>query len=204
MSYRQRLLQSLFFIFPLFAAAVSLAEDAGPTARGMLMTLPPSIFDNTKEGLDEAAKEDLLANGYTEYWEITSETPDEMIMEPRFFDDSAVSLRLFRNQGEGGAIAAIGTTGAPFCSLELWKVDAAGRVVPVDTPPEPAIREFFKKSMRFSDNNHFTVLLCLDGDRLRARPLIWRNGEMTPLEADRDIFFIWNGSGFEKRMTPKR
>lgn len=176
------------------------AEDYGHTARGMFALLPPSIFENTPEGLSEAARQDLLHTGKSEFWEIAGETADVLVLAQLPFRDKSVAFRLFRNDVDGSTEVAVGTLGSPICTVELWRVDGAGRVLPVDTPPEPGINEFFRKKRKRDPGE--TVLVCLGPGGLAARPVFWSKKGITEPEVDYEISYVWSGSGFEKKIRP--
>ena len=119
------------------------AAESEVTARSIFALLPESIFENTPEGLSPQEKQKLLSAGHSEFWEIAGETDDVLVFASMPFRDTAVALRLFRNAVDGSVLAAFGTLGGAVCTLELWRVDASGRAVPVDTPQEPDISAFF-------------------------------------------------------------
>lgn len=195
-----RIMIATVMLIVLSLSGVSRAEDYEPTARGMFALLPPSIFENTAEGLSEEAKQDLLKEGRSEFWEIVGETADVLVLAERTFHDRAVALRLFRNHEDGSTDVAVGTLGEPICTVELWRIDASGRIVPVDTPVEPKIGEFFRKRQRRSSG--YSVLICLGMGGLGARPVIWDKGGFVNPDTDYEISFQWNGKGFEKVRLP--
>lgn len=176
------------------------AEDYGPTARGMFALLPPSIFENTPEGLTEAAKQELLHSGRSDDWEIAGETPDVLVLAQLPFRDRAVAFRLFRNDVDGTSEVAVGTLGVPICTVELWRMDGTGRIIPVDTPPEPDINEFFRKKRKRDPGQ--TVLICLGPGGLAAKPIFWSKKGIIEPQVDYDINFVWNGAKFEKKVSP--
>lgn len=178
------------------------AEDYGATARGLFTMLPPSIFESTPEGLSEADKQEMLATGSCAFWEIAGETPDVMVFASLPLRDKALGLRIFRNDVDGSVEAAVGTIGEPVCSLELWRLDTAGRLVPIDAPEEPKIWEFFKKGRKISKNAHPSVLICLGAGGLVANPVFWDESGRVFLNMDNEISFQWNGHKFEKRIKP--
>lgn len=175
-----------------------MAEDYGYTARGIFTMLPATIFENTPEGLTENDKQELLATGRCDFWELAAETPDVLVFASLPFRERAVALRIFRNNVDGSVEAAIGTLEEPICSVELWRLDTAGRLVPIPTPEEPDAREFFRKGRMVPKNLNPSILICLGEGGLVARPLFWdRHGRLSP-KLDNSISYQWNGSGFEK------
>ena len=94
------------------------------------------------------------------------------------FRDTAVALRLFRNATDGSVLAALGTLGGAVCTLELWKVDASGRIVPVDTPQEPDVSAFFAPGRKMPPDVQATVMICLGLGGLKAQPLFWTSTGM--------------------------
>lgn len=188
----------------LLAAAPALAEDNGMTARGIFAQLPESLFENTAEGLSPAEKQQLLAEGHTEFWEVAGETESVMVFAALPFRDSAVALRLFRNTADGSVEAAIGTLGGPMCTMELWRVDSSGRTVPIDTPPEPDIAEFLGPEQKLPPDVNPTVLICLGLGGLKAQPLFWTSSGMAHVPLAHDISFQWNGKAFEKHILPHK
>lgn len=198
--------QALFLAAALFVLAVledlAVAEDSGPTARGVFAQLPTTIFENTPAGLDEAGKQALLRTGRSTYWEIAGETPDIMVFAELPFQERAVALRLFPNEVEGGALAAIGTLGDPICTVELWNLDSAGRITPVDTPIEPAIGEFFSRRRQPPLEQQNSVLICLGLGGLWAKPVFWSEYGVTEPRVDNEISFLWRGNHLEKVKRP--
>lgn len=191
-----------FIMLLLLLSSAANAEDYGATARGMFVLLPSSIFESTTEGLTEDAKQELLHTGRSEFWEIVGETPDVLVLAERPFRDRSVALRLFRNDMDGSTEVAVGTVGEPVCTVELWRMDASGRIVPADTPQEPKIREFFRKKPRSSQG--YSVLICLGMGGLAAKPVHWDSDGFMEPKTDYDISFQWTGAKFEKRITPKK
>ena len=111
------------------------------TAREIFEQLPSSIFDNTAEGLPDEEKDRLLETGQCEFWEIVGETDDVIAFRALPFRDSAVALRLFRNEENGEILAAIGTLGVPICALEATKMkgcDGIGAALPGAWRPQGA------------------------------------------------------------------
>lgn len=182
--------------------ASALAEDIGPTARGMFAMLPASVFESTPAGLSESDKRELLLTGKSEFWEIAGETANAMIFASLPFRDRAVALRLFRNDREGGADVAIGTLGEPICTVEIWRLDSAGRLKPVDVPQEPEIGEFFRKGKKIPRRVKHATQICLGAGALVARPLFWNKYGMLQAKVDNEISYRWTGSGFEKITRP--
>ncbi|WP_297050671.1 hypothetical protein [uncultured Desulfovibrio sp.] len=200
----QRLLIAILALaMPLVASGPVRAEDNGATARGMFTMLPTSIFETTAEGLSEADKQRLLAEGRTEFWEIAGETSDVLVFASLPFRDRAVGLRLFHNTADGSTEVAVGTLGEPICTVELWRLDASGRVVPIDTPQEPDAREFLGKGEKLPGNVTPTVLICLGLGGLKAVPVFWSSKGQVDVPLRNDVSFQWTGKGFEKRVTPR-
>lgn len=188
----------------LHAPDEALAEDNGMTARGVFSMLPPSIFENTAEGLPKEEKQRLLTEGHSEFWEVAGESEDVIVFSALPFHDSAVALRLFRNVDDGSVQAAIGTLGAAICTLELWRVDDSGRAVPVDTPPEPAISEFLDQGQSLPPDIEPDVLMCLGLGGLKAQPVFWDSRGMTQIPLAHDVSYQWTGRAFVKEVSPHR
>ncbi len=180
------------------------AQAAGsePTARDVFAALPLSIFESTPSGLDETGKQALLLNGHSRYWEIAGETLDVLVLAELPFRERAVALRLFHNEADGGALAAIGTLGDPVCTVELWNLDRQGRITPVDTPVEPPINEFFSRKRRPSLEQQNSVLICLGLGGLWAKPVFWNENGISEPKVDNEISFQWTGSRLEKIARP--
>ena len=177
-------------------------EGGGITARSVFALLPASIFENTPEGLSAAEKQRLLAEGHAEFWEIAGETEDVLVFASLPFRDAAVALRLFRHLDDGAVEAAVGTLGGPVRTQELWRVDASGRAVPADTPPEPDVSEFLAKGQKLPPDVRATVMLCLGLGGLKALPLFWTSTGMAHVPVANSVGYQWNGAVFEKRVTP--
>ena len=190
-------------LLPLLAAGAARAEDNGATARGLFTMLPTSIFETTAEGLSEADKQQLLTEGRTEFWEISGETPDVLVFASLPLRDRAVGLRLFRNTADGSTDVAVGTLGEPICTVELWRQDTSGRIVPIDTPPEPDAREFLGKGQKLPGNVMPTVLICLGLGGLKAEPVFWSRKGKVELPLANEVSYQWTGNGFEKRVSPR-
>lgn len=173
----------------LLGPSAGLAQESALTAREAFSALPTSIFENTAEGLEDEDKQQLLEEGQSEFWELP-------------FRDSGVALRLFRDADDGSAVAAIGTLGTELCTVELWRVDASGRTVPVDVPQEPDIQEFFAKGQPVPDDVNPSVLICLGMGGLRAHPVFWNKTGMLYLPLANEIGYRWDGHRFQKVVRP--
>lgn len=198
---RQVHMLRVFVILGLFLMGQTCyAAGMEQTARSVFALLPPSIFENTPEGLTEADKQSLLNTGSSEFWEIAGETEDVLVFAELPFRDRAVALRLFPNEKTGGKEAAVGTLGDEICTVELWHVDSSGRIMPSETPPEPAYEEFFKR--RPPKGYGQSVLLCLGLGGLAAKPMIWDKNGVRKTKTDFDISYIWDGCKFVKQVRP--
>lgn len=192
-----------FFLVLCLGAPCAEAEDYGSTARGMFILLPSSIFENTPEGLSDFDKYELLAKGRSHFWEITNETPDHMEFTALPLRDRGVGLRIFRNDRDGSTEIAVGTFGEPVCSVEMWRLDLSGRLVPVDTPDEPRITDFFGKEHKLRKRIRFSAIVCLGNDGLYSMPLFWNESGMLPSNVDNNIKYRWNGHNFEKQISER-
>lgn len=188
----------------LFCAAGSVSQAGEITARSVFAMLPISIFESTPEGMSEMDKQELLATGQTEFWEIAAETPDILVFANVPMRDRAIGMRLFRNERDGSAEAAIGTLEEPVCGLELWRLDSAGRLVPQDPPDEPEISEFFAPRHKLAKRIRSAVQICLGDGGLKALPIFWNEYGMLPARVNNDINYIWNGQDFEKQVSPAK
>ena len=171
----------------LLCPSAGLTQESALTAREAFGALPTSIFENTAEGLEDEDKQQLLEEGQSEFWELAGESRDVIVFRALPFRDSGVALRLFRDADDGSAVAAIGTLGTELCTVELWRVDASGRTVPVDVPQEPDIQEFFAKSQPVPDDVNPSVLICLGMGGLRAHPVFWNKTGMLYLPLANEI-----------------
>lgn len=185
----------------LLGPSVGLAQESALTAREAFSALPTSIFENTAEGLEDEDKQ-LLEEGQSEFWELAGESRDVIVFRALPFRDSGVALRLFRDADDGSAVAAIGTLGTELCTVELWRVDASGRTVPVDVPQEPDIQEFFAKGQPVPDDVNPSVLICLGMGGLRAHPVFWNKTGMLYLPLANEIGYRWDGHRFQKVVRP--
>ena len=200
-------LRTLYLL--LFIACIAICENAAAadnavTAREIFAKMPESIFESTAEGLDDKDKQDLLNCGRSEFWEIIQETPDAMVFSNLPFGEKTMGLRLFRNEIDGSTFIAAGTMDDPVCTIEFWKNDAFGRLVPVDGPDEPAISDFLKKGRKLPRNAQATILVCLDIGGVVARPVFWNKRGMLDIPLDNAVNFKWENGKFEKEITPIR
>lgn len=193
----------LLLLLPTAAPMPGRAQAADSvTARSVFALLPESIFENTPEGLDAAGKQQLLNEGRSEFWELAGETEDTLVFASLPLRDTAVALRLFRNTADGSVEAALGTLGGPICTLELWRVDKAGRAVLADTPEEPDVDEFFARGRKMPPDVRATVMLCLGLGGLKAEPQFWTGTGMAHVPLDNDVSYQWTGRTFEKQVRP--
>lgn len=193
---------SLIFFLLFIPAAGAVAEDYGATARGLFTMLPASIFESTAEGLSEDDKQKLLLEGVTDFWEIAAESSDVLVFASLPFRERAIALRLFRNEHDGSTEVAVGTLGEEPCSLELWRLDSFGRLVPVESPGEPPVAEFLGAGRKLPRGIRFGALICMGNNGLKAVPQFWSSGGKAAFRVDNEINFTWNGREFEKRISP--
>lgn len=184
------------------ASAASAYQTERLTARHFFATLPTGIFETTAEGLDESQKQELLVNGKTDFWELAGETDDVIVFTALPFRDSGVAVRLFRNEQDGSVLAAIGTLGGEMCTVELWRMDRDGRTIPVDTPQEPGVREFFAKDAVLPKDINPSVSICLGRGGLVARPIFWNASGMVHVPLSHDVSYQWDGRHFQKQIQP--
>lgn len=184
------------------ASAPSAYQTQRLTARHFFALLPTSIFETTAEGLDESQKQELLVNGVSDFWELAGETDDVIVFTALPFRDSGVAVRLFRNEQDGSVLAAIGTLGGEMCTVELWRMDRNGRTIPVDTPQEPPVQDFFARDAALPKDINPSVNICLGRGGLVARPIFWNASGMVHMPLTYDVSYQWNGRHFEKQIHP--
>lgn len=187
----------------LLAANVGSASAGELTARDYFRMLPGTIFENTTEGMPEDEKLQLLETGRSNFWEFQGEEPDRLELAAMPFGESRVVLRVFRSGegGKGSTLLAIGAMG-PACAIELWRADADGRIVPVDTPEDPPAKDFFAAKNGAPRGTNVAVLFCLDEEGLEARPVFWNDAGMLQMPVDFRVHYTWGAGGFAKSRTP--
>ena len=189
-------------ILMLLRPSAGLAQERALTAREAFGALPTSIFENTAEGLEDEDKQQLLEEGQSEFWELAGESRDVIVFRALPCRVWGVALRLFRDADVGSAVAAIGTPGTELGTVELWRVDASGRTVPVDVPQEQDIQEFFAKGQPVPDDVHPSELICLGMGGLRAHLVFWNKTGMLYLPLANEIGYRWDGHRFLKVVRP--
>ena len=113
-----------------------------------------------------------------------------------------MAVRLFRNDQDGSVLAAVGTLGGEMCTVELWRMDRNGRTIPVDTPQEPGVREFFAKDAALPKDINPSVSICLGRGGLVARPFFWNASGMVHVPLTNDVSYQWDGRHFQKQVQP--
>lgn len=197
------------------ALATGMAWAGAMTARDYFAMLPATIFESTPEGLPDLEKRQLLERGRTEFWEVREENPDVLLVASRPFGETWVNVRVFRDDApsdldrEGhGELVALGTqsvSGTSVCTLELWRADRKGRIVPVDTPPDPDPAEFFegsKSAPTLPQGTRVSILFCLHEHGLEALPLFWNQRGMLHLPVRNEIHYRWEKGVFQKELVP--
>lgn len=179
-------------------------KDSYPTALRLFRLIPPSIFENTIEGLREDEKQLLMDTGETEFWVMTALSDEELVIQNRAPEaDTMATLKLFR-ANNGDTIIAMGVTAGNACALELWRSDAKGGIIPMPMPDEPAISEFLQLNRVLPQDADVSMLICLDpvAEGLEAKPLIWTPSGLDKIHLDTKVFYNWNGVKFVKHVVP--
>lgn len=172
------------------------------SAMEIFSRLPSTIFEDTPEGLSEDEKNLLIERGECAYWLVASESADRIVFLSRPFGETKVTLQVFRG-GEHGFVAALGTSGSPMCALELWAPDnAGGGLVPIGTPPDPPLSDFFPKGYRLPRDASPARLFCLADDGLESRPLFWGSEGLLHIQPAYDVHYVWENGQFIKRLRP--
>ena len=171
-----------------------------PTALRLFRLIPPTIFENTVEGLDENEKQVLADNGRAGSWVLTSMTDDELEFTSAVpHSGTKVHMRLY-HAANGDILIACGVQSGESCAMELWRCDAAGRIIPMPIPDEPAISEFLAAGHVVPEEYEVSMLVCLDMDspQLKAVPLLWTPTGLGALPLDYDVYYRWNGETFNR------
>lgn len=196
------------------AQAVTQAPEELPApvlnspVREFFARVPLTLFENTPEGLSDEERLELLETGSSSFWKILDESELTLSVQSLLFGESEVSVRLFpqKSQGAGGQefiLAALGTRSSAMCTIEMWREDKNGRMVPEDTPTEPPITDFFGPKSRIPRDVEPTVLICLGAQGLEAMPVFWNASGMAHIPVDNTVSYHWTGSAFEKRVQPR-
>lgn len=205
---------------PLLGATTVLAQAAPQTAeelpvpvghspvREFFVRVPLTLFENTPEGLRDEERLELLETGASSFWKIVDESEWTLTMQSVPFGESEVSVRLFPQKSQGGEgqefiLAALGTRSSAMCTIEMWREDKNGRMVPEDTPTEPPITDFFSPKSRIPKDVEPTVLICLGEQGLEAMPIFWNASGMAHVPVDNTVSYAWTGAAFEKRIQPR-
>jgi hypothetical protein len=177
------------------------AEREELAALEIFRLLPPTIFENTLEGLSTEEKERLLDYGKSEYWILLPDSPDSLELVSLPFGDTRVYLHAYREDG-GGTLALTGSRSENICTLELWSI-SKGHFAPVDTPPEPPVADFFARGNTMPRDVQASILFCLDGRGLEAEAVFWQRQGRAHVPVDNEVRYEWNGRNFTKRVQPK-
>ena len=176
-----------------------------PTALRLFRLIPPTIFENTVEGLDENDKQVLADNGRAGSWVLTSLTDDELEFTSAVpHSATKVHVRLY-HATNGDIFIACGVQSGESCAMELWRCDAAGRIIPMPMPDEPAISEFLADGRVLPEDYEVSMLVCLDmnSPQLKAVPLLWTPTGLGSLLLDYDVYYRWNGEVFNRESQPR-
>ncbi|MEG2173076.1 MAG: hypothetical protein RRY29_07420 [Desulfovibrionaceae bacterium] len=202
----QILLRTFFsaLLWAVVACAGPAWAQGEPSVREFFASVPLTLFENTPEGLSDEERQELLELGTSRYWKIVDESQFSLTLESLPFGESVVFVRLFPQKSQGGGqafvVGAIGTRSTSMCTLEMWREDKNGRMVPEDTPSEPPITDFFTPKTRIPTDVEPTVLICLGAQGLEAMPIFWNASGMAYIPVDSKVYFVWTGTGFEKRV----
>ena len=175
-----------------------------PTALRLFRLIPPTIFENTIEGLREDEKQQLMDTGETEFWVMTALSDEELVISTKAAEaDTQATLKLFR-ANNGDTIIAMGVIAGDSCALELWKSDTSGRLTPQPMPDEPAIAEFLEINRVLPADTDVSMLICLDplAEGLLAKPLIWTPSGLDWVPLDTRVIYTWDGNAFIKKVLP--
>lgn len=200
-------------------AAPAMAQEHEPNllaglpspVRDFFARVPLTLFENTLEGMSDHERVELLETGTSTFWQISGETELTLTLQSIPFRESKVSVRLFPQKSQAGGeqefiLAALGTRSIAMCTIEMWREDQNGRMVPEDTPQEPPISDFFAPQNRIPKDVDPSVLICLGADGLEAMPIFWNAsgmGGMAYIPADNTVTYRWTGTAFEKIIRPK-
>ncbi len=176
-----------------------------PSALRLFRFIPPSIFDNTIEGMREDEKQQLMDTGETDFWVLTALSEEELVIQNKALEaDTQVTLRLFR-ASNGDTVVAMGVNAGDSCALELWRyMDKRRALTPMPMPDEPAVSDFFETHRVLPEDTDVSMLICLDPveETLIAKPLIWTPSGLDPIKLDTKVYYVWNGDSFVKTIAP--
>ena len=163
--------------------------------------LPPTIFDNTVEGLSEEEKDRLLTFGSSEYWTALPGDRDSLELVSLPFGETRVLLHVY-HRVDNDMLVIIGSKNDDLCTLEIWH--ARNNVVsPADAPPEPLPADFFAKGNRMPKGAQASILFCPETGGLEAQAVFWNKQGKVDVPVDNEVHYIWNGGNFEKQVLPK-
>ena len=176
-----------------------------PSALRLFRFIPPSVFENTIEGMREDEKQQLMDTGETDFWVLTALSEEELVIQNKALEaDTQVTLRLFR-ASNGDTVIAMGVNAGDSCALELWRyMDKRRALTPMPMPDEPAVSDFFETHRVLPEDTDVSMLICLDPveETLIAKPLIWTPSGLDPIKLDTKVYYIWNGDSFVKTIEP--
>jgi len=176
-----------------------------PSALRLFRFIPPTIFDNTIEGMREDEKQTLMDTGETEFWVLTALSEDELVIENKAPEmDTQATLRLFR-ANNGDTVVAVGVTAGDSCAMELWRyIEDRRALTPMAMPDEPAVTDFFETYRALPEDTDVSMLICLDPveQNLVAKPLIWTPSGLDQIRLDTRVYYEWDGEKFVKTVEP--
>ncbi len=174
-----------------------------PMALRIFRLIPPTIFENTVEGLDENSKQELADTGKSGPWVLTTLNDNDLEFTSSVpHSGTKVRLHLY-HAVNGDILIACGVHSGESCALELWRRDGMGRIIPVSVPNEPDISEFLAKGRVMPEGYEVSMLFCLDIDdsQLRAIPILWTPSGLGDMSLDYDIYYRWDGEKFNKESV---
>ena len=191
-------LLTILLMVPAFAFGAASRSALPLTARQAFALIPTEIFENTQFPLSDDEKRQLADQGVSEHWNISEDSPDSLRLASA---DGLpeVSLRMFRS--DRGAVAAFRTEDdAGVCLSELWFISSGGHAAPLPLPPEPDTDDFFLPGRDLPGRLSSSCTYCVFDRGLEVLPSFTSDGFPCARDPDNDVYYLWNGRTFGKKI----
>lgn len=162
---------------------------------------PVSLFDNTTEGISKEEIQDLVREGESATWKVSSMTTEKLVITCKYPFSQVTIAKI----GDDRSIIVAFTENEQSKNLEIWerKEDVLQRT---DLLPKVSAKEFFFTKNQFNglsdyDSNVY-FYLSANSSLVKAGLNTWMDAALKDKNPDFDISLKWNGDAFTIEKHP--
>lgn len=196
--------KNITILLLLFVALTARGQKNTSAISELFCKAPISVFDHTTEGISLEEKNDLIVNGESQSWKITSES--DKILEIKCKHPSSKMIFFLLEKQNSSPFMMSYTQNEDNSTIETWGLNNE-EIEKEKLLPAIAAKDFFSKSTQVNNisgyNNNIQYRFDIHSRLIHVELYAWMEDSLENLKTDYEILLKWTDNGFEVQKAKR-